>query len=103
ALFGDPSTDPRAPDFILSPRLGVIYASHPGKVAEHGGFHEDDVHVALLVSNPALGSATFTGPVQTTQIAPTILEALGLDPSRLEAVRLEGTRALPALRLHAMH
>jgi len=103
ALFGDPATDPRAPDFILSPRLGVIYANHPGKIAEHGGFHEDDVHVALLVSNPTLESATFTGPVQTTQIAPTILEALGLDPKRLEAVRLEGTRALPDLGLHAAH
>lgn len=100
ALFGDPATDPRAPDFILSPRLGVIYANHPGKLAEHGGFHEDDVHVALLVSNPALESATFTGPVQTTQIAPTILEALRLDPRRLDAVRLEGTQALPDLGLH---
>ena len=101
ALFGDPRTDPRAPDFILSPRLGVIYANHAGKIAEHGGFHEDDVHVALLVSNPALRSATFTGPVQTTQIAPTILEALGLDPRRLEAVRIEGTQALPDLGLRA--
>jgi hypothetical protein len=98
ALFGDPGTDPRAPDFILSPRLGVIYANHPGKIAEHGGFHEDDVHVALLISNPSLRSATFTGPVQTTQIAPTILEALGLDPRRLEAVQRQGTRALPGFR-----
>lgn len=100
ALYGDLRTDPRAPDFILSPRLGVIYASHPGKIAEHGGFHEDDVHVALLVSNPALESATFTGPVRTTQIAPTILEVLGLDPRRLQAVRLEGTQALPGRGLH---
>lgn len=101
ALFGDPRTDPRAPDFILSPRLGVIYANHTGKLAEHGGFHEDDVHVELLVSNPGLRSATFTEPVQTTQIAPTIVEALGLDPRRLEAVRIEGTQALPDLGLRA--
>ena len=99
ALFGDPLSDPRAPDFILSPRLGVIYAGHPGKLAEHGGFHEDDRHVALLVSNPALSSATFAGRVETTQVAPTILESLGLDERRLAAVRLEGTRALPDLRL----
>lgn len=99
ALFGDPRTDSRAPDFILSPRLGVIYANHADKIEEHGGFHGDDVHVALLVSNPALGGRTFAGPVQTTQIAPTILEALGLDPERLRAVRIEGTRALPDLRL----
>ena len=101
ALFGDPLSDPRAPDFVLSPRLGVIYANHPGKIAEHGGFHEDDLHVALLVSAPALTARVVSTPVQTTQIAPTILEMLGIDPRRLEAVRLDGTRALPDLRLRA--
>lgn len=103
ALFGDPRTDPRAPDFILSPRLGVIYANHPSKLAEHGGFHEDDVHVALIVANPALEGRAFAGPVQTTQIAPTILAVLGLDPRRLEAVRMDGTRVLPDLGLNARH
>ena len=97
ALFGNPATDPRAPDFILSPRLGVIYANHPGKIAEHGGMHQDDRHVALLVSNPLLRAKTFIGVVRTTQIAPTILRALGLDPRALQAVRLEGTRTLPEL------
>jgi hypothetical protein len=97
ALFGDPRTDSRAPDFILSPRLGVIYADHSGKSAEHGGLHEDDRHVALLVSNPALSPRTFAGPVATTEIAPTILKALGLDARRLQAVRIEGTHALPDL------
>lgn len=97
ALFGDPRTDPRAPDFILSPRLGVIYSGHPEKLAEHGGFHEDDRHVALLVAYPVVSSRTFAGRVETTQIAPTILEALGLDPHRLDAVRIEGTRMLPAI------
>jgi hypothetical protein len=96
-LFGDPRTDPRAPDFVLSPRLGVIYSNDPRKLAEHGGFHEDDRHVALLVFNPAFSPGTFRGRVETTQIAPTILTALGLDPRRLEAVRLEGTRELPGL------
>ena len=97
ALFGNPATDARAPDFILSPRLGVIYANHPGKIAEHGGMHQDDRHVALLLSNPRLRAKTFIGAVRTTQIAPTILEALGLDPRALKAVRIEGTRALPGL------
>lgn len=46
---------------------------------------------------------TFVGPVQTTQIAPTILEALGLVPERLQAVRIEGTWALPDLRLRPAH
>jgi hypothetical protein len=99
ALFGDPRTDPRVPDFILSPRLGVIYSNHSGKIAEHGGFHEDDRHVALLVSNPGLPATTVAGRVATTQIAPTILAALGLDPRSLDAVRADGTRMLPDLPL----
>jgi hypothetical protein len=31
------------------------------------------------------------------QVAPTILKALGLDPSALDAVREEGTQVLPEL------
>ncbi|MFD0331499.1 hypothetical protein ACFQZC_33525 [Streptacidiphilus monticola] len=38
---------------------------------------------------------TVGGTVHTTQIAPTILALLGLDPQRLEAVRIEHTRVLP--------
>jgi hypothetical protein len=33
-------------------------------------------------------------PVETTQIAPTILRLLGLDPSGLQAARIEHTEAL---------
>jgi hypothetical protein len=35
--------------------------------------------------------------VKTTQVAPTILKALELDPNALEAVRKEGTKALPGV------
>jgi hypothetical protein len=31
------------------------------------------------------------------QVAPTILRSLGLDPEALQAVRIEGTPALPGL------
>ncbi len=34
-------------------------------------------------------------PVETTQIAPTILRLLGLDPNALQAVRIERTAVLP--------
>ena len=97
ALFGNPRTDARAPDFILEPRAGVIYANHTGKIAEHGGFHQDDRHVALLVANPRLTPRTVQGAVRTVQIAPTILRLLGLRPRLLQAVGREGTRPLPAL------
>ena len=51
----------------------------------------------LLVAHPSLAQATISTPVATAQIAPTVLAALGLDPSSLLAVREEGTPVLPAL------
>jgi hypothetical protein len=36
-------------------------------------------------------------PVETTEVAPTILGLLGLNPSGLQAVRIEHTPALPGL------
>jgi arylsulfatase A-like enzyme len=53
--------------------------------------------VILLVSNPGLQSATVTTPVETAQMAPTILEALGFDPGQLQAVQAENTPLLPGL------
>jgi hypothetical protein len=107
ALFSDPRTDSRTPDVVGISVAGVIYASPTAtKLAEHGGFHEEDLHVPLVVVVPSLTSGDaedeehgdprrFTMPVTTAQIAPTILKLLGLDPDALQAVRQEGTRALP--------
>jgi hypothetical protein len=92
-----PSGDPRTPDILTTPDIGVTYSGSTKKLAEHGGFSRDDTNVILLVSNPSLCAQTVTTPVLTLQIAPTILEALGLDPSALDAVRAEGTPVLPSL------
>ena len=97
AMFGDPAVDPRTPDLVVQPRRGTIYSLSTKKFAEHGGFSEDDAHVALLVSNPALRRATVDRAVRTKQVAPTILRALGLDPAELQAVRREATPVLPGL------
>ena len=59
----------------------------------------DDTNVALLLSNPRLRPGTVEARVSTTQVAPTILEALDLDPRALDAVRKEGTKPLPGLGL----
>jgi hypothetical protein len=93
--FQDPLHDARTPDVIVTPDVGVIYSTSTKKIAEHGGFAEDDVHVALVVSHPSFGKESVNDLVATTQIAPTILRSLGLDPSELDGVRLEGTRTLP--------
>jgi arylsulfatase A-like enzyme len=96
--FGDPATDPRVPDIILKTETGVMFHKLTNtKLSENGGINEDDLHVALLVANPKLAQREFRGPVQTTQIAPTILEFLGLNPSDLRAVQVEGTPTLPGL------
>jgi arylsulfatase A-like enzyme len=96
--FQDPLHDARTPDIIVTPDVGVIYSLSTKKIAEHGGFAEDDVHVALVVSNASMDQDTIDTGVQTTQIAPTILQVLGLDPQQLDGVRLEGTQVLPGLR-----
>jgi hypothetical protein len=93
-----PNGDPRTPDIIVTPNIGVTYTGSAAKQAEHGGFSHDDTNVVLLLSNPRLHARTVYNAVATTQVAPTILEALGLDPSQLDGVRVEGTRALPAVQ-----
>jgi arylsulfatase A-like enzyme len=92
-----PNGDPRTPDILVTPNIGVTYSSSTKKLAEHGGFAHDDVNVMLLLSNPSFRASTVTGPVQTLQIAPTILQALGLNPSSLQAVQLEDTQVLPGV------
>ena len=54
-------------------------------------------NVALLISNPSLHAQTIPALVQTTQVAPTILKALGYSPNELQAVKIEGTQELPGL------
>ena len=74
----------------------MVYAgSKATKIAEHGGFSDDDANVPILLSNPTLSPNVIKSPVQTTQIAPTILKTLGLDPQALQAVRQELTPLLP--------
>ena len=94
-----PHADPRTPDIIVTPNVGVTYSASKKKQAEHGGFAHDDVSVLLLVSNPHLNARTVTSPVQTAQVAPTILKALGLSSARLQAVQIEGTQDLPEIPL----
>jgi len=90
--------DPRTPDIIVQPNVGVVYTGSSKKQSEHGGFAHDDTNVMTLVSNPNITSNTITTFVETTQVAPTILKLLGLDPNNLDAVQKEGTQVLPGIR-----
>ena len=90
------TADPRTPDIIVTPNYGVVYTGSNKKQEEHGGFSHDDTNVIMLLSNPSFQQSTINTPVETMQVAPTILKALGLDPSQLQSVQLEGTAVLPA-------
>jgi arylsulfatase A-like enzyme len=95
--FNDPLTDNATPDILVQPIYGTTYTTSTKKNAEHGGFSFGDTNVGLIVSNPGLHARTVKTPVATSQVAPSILKALGIDPSELHAVRKEGTTALPFL------
>jgi hypothetical protein len=95
--FGVRPGDDRVPDLFGVTQYGVVYTGGTKKIAEHGGVAPDDRAVPLVVSGSDREPRTITAPVVTTQVAPTILRLLGLNPQSLQAVRAEGTRVLPAL------
>jgi len=94
--FNSPAQDPRTPDIILKVNTGVIFTGG-SKIAEHGGFNEDDVHTALLVSNPRLQASSVNAAVSNQQVAATVVRALGYDPRELKAVQKEDIHVLPFL------
>ena len=97
-MFDDPASDPRTPDIIGLVDQGVIYAKPTAtKIAEHGGFSSDDTNVALVMAGPGIAQGVISSPVETTQIAPAILTALGIDPGLLQAVQVEHTAVLPGI------
>jgi hypothetical protein len=91
----EPGEDPRSPDIIVTPNVGVTYSGSTSMVGDHGGFAHDDTNVILLVANPGFKARTVAAATSTAQVAPTIVQALGLDPRALDAVRAEGTPVLP--------
>jgi len=95
ARFNNPLKDTRTPDILVQPVYGTIYTGSSKKNAEHGGFSFGDTNVGLIVSNPSLDSRTVKTPVITSQVAGTLLEALGIDSNQLDAVRKEQTGVLP--------
>lgn len=98
AMFGVSFPDDRAPDVVGIAQLGTVYTGGKGKIAEHGGDNPPDRNVALVVSGGGVeAGGVNTSPVETAQIAPTILRLLGLDPKSLKAVQMEHTAVLPGI------
>jgi hypothetical protein len=98
--FGVPVNDPRHPNVWGVVQVGVVYTGGT-KIAEHGGANPADRDVPILVYAPgAAEPGLYDQAVETTQIAPTILALLSLDPNALQAVRIEGTQVLPGIDRH---
>src|SRR5262249_25681395 len=93
--YPDPAQDPRTPDVIAIGVPGTVFSGSGGKVAEHGGYSEQDLNVPIIVANPQLAPQNIHTPVKTQQIAPTILQFLGLNPLSLQAVVKEHVAVLP--------
>ena len=96
-FFGVPYSDPRHPDVFGRVQVGTVYTGG-SKIAEHGGDNPGDRDVPLVVYAP--GAVPHSRPhawVETTQVAPTVLDLLGLDPNALKAVQEEGTKVLPGI------
>lgn len=102
-LAPSPNPDNRTPDVFVQVLPGYIFVGNPSngkKIAEHGAlFTEDATNIALVIGGNGLSSnvkgTTVKDGVRTTQIAVTVLNALGLNPNLLTGVRIEGTKALP--------
>jgi hypothetical protein len=95
-FFGVPVDNGHYPDVFGKVQEGVVY-SGPTKLAEHGGMNTGDRHVLMVVDGPGIPAQVESSSVETTQVAPTILSLLGLNPTALTAVKTEGTQVLPGL------
>jgi hypothetical protein len=104
--FHVPVSNGRYPEVFGRVQIGVIYTTPPTltpedyEIAEHGGGNPGDRDVPILVYAPGtVRPGTSHQWVETTEVAPTILKLLGLDPCALQAVQDEHTPLLPGLGL----
>ena len=95
--FGVPVSDPNHPDVWGVVQVGVVYTGGTAKIAEHGGANPADRDVPIVVYGPGIEPQRSDQWVETTQVAPTILKLLGLNPWDLQAVQIEGTQVLPGI------
>jgi arylsulfatase A-like enzyme len=71
---------------ILDESLVIILSDHGEEFGEHGSFlhwqiyHRPNLHVPLLMRIPGAPGARIETPVQTIDVAPTVLDLLGLPP-----------------------
>ena len=93
-----PANDTRMPDILLQPVFGVRWTAADNTLyVPHGGMLDEETHVALLVSGAQLTGRSDPTDVPTTQLAPLLLRALGLEKFDLQALHQEHSPALPGI------
>jgi arylsulfatase A-like enzyme len=101
AGLGDPTKNDRSPDIAVALNTGYFFGKATSKRSEHGGFTDQDTHVATIVGSAGLPTyaqgTVIDSTVSTQQIAVTALKALGLDASKLTGAATDGTQALPGV------
>ncbi len=96
--FNSPRMDSRMPDLILVPRDGVVWTEGKNGTGQlPAGFGEDEAHVPLLLSGAQLMRRLDKTLVPTSQAAPLIMRALGMEKFDLDALHREHTPALPGI------
>jgi hypothetical protein len=74
----------------------VIYDPIGTTVLEdHGGFHDYDVELPILLFLPGVPETHIDAPVDSRSVATTALWAIGLNPGLLAGAVIEGTPVLP--------
>ncbi len=97
-IMNSAAEDTRMPDLVLEPQAGVLWGTgNTGRSRMHGGFSDEETHVALLVSGRQLTGRIDKTPVPITQIAPLIQRILGMEKLNLQALHQEHTPALPGI------
>jgi hypothetical protein len=76
-----------------APGLGQV----PGCGQQHGQSPVEPNALTRVPGGPILDGMDAAWKTAGHQIAPTILRLLGLSPTELKAVRMEGTQGLPAV------
>ena len=64
----EPGQDPRTPDIIVTPNVGVTYSGSTTMIGDHGGFGHDDTNVILLVANPGFTAQTVSATPQPRRL-----------------------------------
>src|ERR1700744_2004172 len=88
--------DPRVPDLVISTTPTQLW-NDGFEFEDHGGFLPQDLNVPLMAYNPNLSAKNITEVVSNRQVAATMLQALGLPLSQLDAYRSGDSLVLPAL------